>query len=73
MANGARRARARVSPAVVPPLHVLTHYTDVGMDYRAWSRNFNMHFGYCLWPANPIALEPMLEEEEPQVSAADAD
>ena len=44
------------------PVDLETYYTDVGMDYRAWSRNFNMHFGYYLWPANPLALEPMLEE-----------
>jgi ubiquinone/menaquinone biosynthesis C-methylase UbiE len=37
------------------------------MDYRAWSRNFNMHFGYFAWPANPFALEAMLEEMSRQV------
>jgi len=37
------------------------------MDYRAWSSNFNMHFGYYRWPANPFALEPMLEEMSRQV------
>ena len=26
-----------------------------------------MHFGYYLWPANPLALEPMLEETSRQV------
>ena len=37
------------------------------MDYRAWSRNFNMHFGYYRWPASPFALEAMLEEMSRQV------
>src|SRR5260370_2991550 len=37
------------------------------MEYRAWSRNFNMHFGYSLWPANPLALERKLEEMSLQV------
>src|SRR5262245_1073629 len=46
---------------------VETHYTEAGMDYRAWSRRFNMHFGYFRWPANPFALEPMLEEMSRQV------
>lgn len=37
------------------------------MDYRAWSRNFNMHFGYYVWPRNPFALEAMLEDMSRQV------
>jgi SAM-dependent methyltransferase len=37
------------------------------MDYRAWSPNFNMPFGYYRWPANPFALEPMLEEMSREV------
>jgi cyclopropane fatty-acyl-phospholipid synthase-like methyltransferase len=46
---------------------VETYYTEAGMDYRAWSRSFNMHFGYFRWPANPFRLEPMLEEMSRQV------
>ena len=46
---------------------VETYYTEAGMDYRAWSRGFNMHFGYFSWPANPFALESMLEEMSRQV------
>jgi len=49
------------------PVDVETYYTDAGMDYRAWSRGFNMHFGYFSWPANPFRLEPMLEEMSRQV------
>ena len=44
-----------------------TYYTEAGMDYRAWSRAFNMHFGYWRWPLNPFALEGMLEEMSRQV------
>lgn len=61
--DGLDRAAAGVPPSV----DVETYYTEAGMDYRAWSRNFNMHFGYYVWPANPFALEPMLEEMSRQV------
>jgi MPBQ/MSBQ methyltransferase len=64
---GRDRASARVAAAVKPPVDIETYYTNVGMDYRAWSRNFNMHFGYYRWPANPMALEAMLEELSRQV------
>src|SRR5262249_20819089 len=70
MENGASGARARESEAPVanPKLvDVEAHYTEAGMDYRAWSPNFNMHFGYYRWPANPFALEPMLEEMSREV------
>jgi SAM-dependent methyltransferase len=26
------------------PVDLVTYYTEAGMDYRAWSRSFNMHF-----------------------------
>ena len=44
-----------------------TYYTEAGMDYRAWSRGFNMHFGFWRWAMNPLALENMLEEMSRQV------
>jgi SAM-dependent methyltransferase len=37
------------------------------MDYRAWSRRFNMHFGFWRWPMNPFALEAMLEQMSREV------
>jgi MPBQ/MSBQ methyltransferase len=49
------------------PITLETYYTEAGMDYRAWSRAFNMHFGYWRWPQNPFALEAMLEEMSRQV------
>src|SRR5262245_43570821 len=55
---------ARRGPSLVD---LETYYTEAGMDYRAWSRGFNMHFGYYRWPANPFALERMLEEMSREV------
>ena len=49
------------------PVDLVTYYTEAGMDYRAWSRNFNMHFGFYRWGMNPLALERMLEEMSQQV------
>ncbi len=49
------------------PVDLVTYYTEAGMDYRAWSRNFNMHFGFYRWGINPLALESMLEEMSGQV------
>jgi SAM-dependent methyltransferase len=49
------------------PVDLVTYYTEAGMDYRAWSRNFNMHFGFYRWGRNPLALESMLEEMSRQV------
>jgi cyclopropane fatty-acyl-phospholipid synthase-like methyltransferase len=43
------------------------YYSDTGMDYLAWSRKFNMHFGYFRWGLNPLALERMLDEMTRQV------
>ncbi|MEO8502379.1 MAG: methyltransferase domain-containing protein [Acidobacteriota bacterium] len=57
------------APAATPvgPVDLETYYTQTGMDYRAWSRSFNMHFGYFRAWMNPFALEPMLEEMSEQV------
>ena len=49
------------------PVDLVTYYTEAGMDYRAWSRNFNMHFGFYRWGMNPLGLEGMLEEMSRQV------
>lgn len=48
-------------------LDVVRYYTEAGQDYRAWSRDFNMHFGYFRSGLNPFALERMLEEMSHQV------
>jgi SAM-dependent methyltransferase len=49
------------------PVDLVTYYTEAGMDYRAWSRNFNMHFGFYRRGMSPLALESMLEEMSRQV------
>jgi SAM-dependent methyltransferase len=49
------------------PVDLETYYTQAGMDYRAWSRGFNMHFGYFRAGVNPFARESMLEEMSRQV------
>lgn len=51
------------------PIDVETYYTEAGMDYRAWSRGFNMHFGLWRRWMNPFALEPMLEQMSREVFA----
>jgi len=58
---------AQAEAAARRPVDLETYYTETGMDYRAWSRNFNMHFGYYRAGMNPFALERMLEEMSLQV------
>jgi MPBQ/MSBQ methyltransferase len=48
-------------------LDVVRYYTEAGQDYEAWSRDFNMHFGYFRRGLNPFQLERMLEEMSRQV------
>lgn len=39
----------------------ITDYYDIaGPDYEAWSKNFNMHFGYCTSFSDLFSLETML-------------
>lgn len=39
---------------------IKTYYNVAGPDYEAWSRNFNMHFGYCKSFTDIFFLERML-------------
>lgn len=41
---------------------VVRYYSETGRDYEAWSRKFNMHFGYFRRGLNPFAQEQMLDE-----------
>src|ERR1700756_2185358 len=43
------------------------YYSEAGPDYAAWSREFNMHFGYYRWGMNPFRREPMLEQMNVEV------
>jgi MPBQ/MSBQ methyltransferase len=46
---------------------LLAYYTEAALDYGAWSRGFNMHFGYWRPGLNPFRRESMLEELNAQV------
>jgi cyclopropane fatty-acyl-phospholipid synthase-like methyltransferase len=45
------------------------YYSEAGPDYAAWSREFNMHFGYYRAGANPLNRESMLEQMNAEVLA----
>jgi len=45
------------------------YYSEAGPDYAAWSREFNMHFGYYCAGANPLHREAMLEQMNTEVFA----
>jgi cyclopropane fatty-acyl-phospholipid synthase-like methyltransferase len=45
------------------------YYSEAGPDYAAWSREFNMHFGYYRAGANPLRRESMLEQMNSEVLA----
>jgi MPBQ/MSBQ methyltransferase len=55
-------------PAVPPP-SVVSYYRETTADYRAWSRNLNMHFGYWRRGLSPLDRERMIEEMTRQVLA----
>jgi MPBQ/MSBQ methyltransferase len=46
---------------------VLAYYEGSNLDYRFWSRRFQMHFGYYRWGLNPFNREGMLREMNQQV------
>jgi len=58
--------KRRNTPARAAP-DIVSYYSETGQDYEAWSRNFNMHFGYFRRGLNPFALEQMLDEMTRQV------
>jgi hypothetical protein len=64
-----RRRRVEPPPPPARPIDLETYYTEAGMDYRAWSRGFNMHFGFWRAWMNPFALERMLEQMSREVFA----
>jgi cyclopropane fatty-acyl-phospholipid synthase-like methyltransferase len=53
--------RPRVDARVAPQIGLEQYYSEAGPDYAAWSREFNMHFGYYRAGANPLRREAMLE------------
>ncbi len=40
---------------------ITAYYAAVADDYRAWSPDLNMHFGYWRWGINPFKREGMLD------------
>lgn len=66
--------QALVSPEVTPSkgapqIGLEQYYSEAGPDYAAWSREFNMHFGYYRGGANPLRREAMLEQMNAEVLA----
>ena len=47
---------------------IIRYYEEAGMDYRAWSKGFNMHFGYYKMGQNPFDLESMLVQMNDEVA-----
>jgi MPBQ/MSBQ methyltransferase len=41
---------------------IIAYYEKAGPDYRTWSKNYNMHFGYWQKGINPLNREAMLEQ-----------
>src|SRR5260221_6250301 len=54
---------------VVPQIGLEQYYREAGPDYAAWSREFNMHFGYYRGGVNPVRRETMLEQMNAEVLA----
>ena len=52
---------------VVPQIGLEQYYREAGPDYAAWSREFNMHFGYYRAGLNPLRRESMLEQMNTEV------
>ena len=54
---------------VLPQIGLEQYYSEAGPDYAAWSREFNMHFGYYRAGLNPLRRETMLEQMNAEVLA----
>src|ERR1700722_4716677 len=67
----AEESLAKPVPAlrVAPRIGLEQYYSEAGPDYAAWSREFNMHFGYYRAGANPLDRESMLEPMNAEVLA----
>jgi len=52
-----------------PSPGVVAYYRETTQDYRAWSRNLNMHFGYWRRGLSPFDRERMIDEMTLQVLA----
>jgi len=59
--------RTKIAAPVEPLIGLEQYYSEAGPDYAAWSRGFNMHFGYYRAGANPLNREAMLEQMNAEV------
>jgi cyclopropane fatty-acyl-phospholipid synthase-like methyltransferase len=62
-------AQAVSAAQVLPQIGLEQYYSEAGPDYAAWSREFNMHFGYYRAGLNPLRRETMLEQMNAEVLA----
>lgn len=62
-------AASQGSADAPPRIGLEQYYSEAGPDYAAWSREFNMHFGYYRAGANPLNREAMLEQMNAEVLA----
>jgi len=69
--NGIEETAAQpvANAQVAPQIGLEQYYSEAGPDYAAWSREFNMHFGYYRAGANPLHRESMLEQMNAEVLA----
>ncbi len=66
---GVNAAQPVANAQVAPQIGLEQYYSEAGPDYAAWSREFNMHFGYYRAGANPLHRESMLEQMNAEVLA----
>src|SRR5262249_27084838 len=62
-------ATPQATPTIAPQIGLEQYYSEAGPDYAAWSREFNMHFGYYRLGMNPLRREAMLEQMNAEVLA----
>jgi MPBQ/MSBQ methyltransferase len=71
MTTASIRAEAINQPATTSapttPVSLEEYYREAGPDYAAWSREFNMHFGFYRPGLNPLRREAMLEQMNAEV------
>lgn len=62
-------AAAQQPAAAVQPYYstISNYYNIAGPDYEAWSKDFNMHFGYCKKWSDIFNLEKMLNRMNDEV------
>lgn len=51
------RLHATATPDAPYYSTIKDYYNIAGPDYEAWSKNFNMHFGYCKQPSDVFSLK----------------